>query len=60
MTPVLPGGRHRPQNGLRVADEQDPLGADEERPAEGQLLPYATSASLRARRHQGPEQPGGI
>jgi hypothetical protein len=60
VTRVLPGGRQRPQNGLRVADEQHPLGADEERPAEGQLLPYATSASLRARRHQGPEQPGGI
>ncbi len=29
-------------------------------PADRKLLPYATSAWLRARRHRGPEQPGGI
>jgi len=31
VPPVLPSGRHRPQNGLRVADEQDLMTANEER-----------------------------
>ena len=58
---MLPGGCLRPQNdGLLVADEQEPMNPNEERNRKRTAAAICRLGLLRARRHRGPEQPGEI